>query len=259
MSRRRRVLLVSHEASRTGAPRVAADIGRALTGAGADVTLLMRWGGPLEGELRAAATRARFERLRHLRAALRRWPRAGRLADRADEVVAAVNLALVRRPDLVFANTAKSAAYVRPALRRRIPTVLHVHESGALLSDTLARYRFDEGDPLLTVSVCSAPVADEVAEALSVQRHEVQVLESHVDPEAVVAAARSVPASQDQRVVVGACAVADHRKGIDLWLAAVEEIRARRCDSVRVGRPHHAVRARRGAAARPPGRRRVPG
>jgi len=193
---------------------VAAQIAGALRSHGSRVTTLLRWPGPLRDELAAESDELVLEHGRRLRAAARvRRPRS-RLVDRLDEVVAGMNLRLRRRPDLVYLNTVKAAAYVRPARRRGIPVLLHVHEMEPLASDTLARYLQGDGYDDLQLVGCSGPVADNLAAITGVPRERIAVIESHVDVARTTAqASESTPLADRSpgALVVGACATTDRR------------------------------------------------
>jgi hypothetical protein len=133
------VLVVTHEATRTGAPIVAAQVADAIRRAGIRTVVVSRWPGPLDDRLLAASDRYRLEPFRRLRVlARRRWGGAP-WVDRLDERIAA--RVLDAEPvDLVWCNTVLSANYVPPALDRGIPVVLYVHELGRLIPGALRRY-----------------------------------------------------------------------------------------------------------------------
>ena len=227
-SGRTHVLLVSHEATRTGAPRIAVEIARVLTGRGDRVTTLLRWDGPLRRELATASTALRLEPFRRLRC---RRPHAASTRDstnRFEEAIAAMTLRWIR-PDLVYANTVKAACYVRPALRRGIPVVLHVHELEPLASSTLARYDLDDAYAKIHLVACSAAVAANLAAVSGVEIGDIAVVPSMVDAERVRGLAEdrlAVPRREPGTLVVGACGTADLRKGVDLWIEAAARVRA---------------------------------
>ena len=128
-----RVLLVTHEASRSGAPRIAILVARSLVQQGYALQILSRAPGPLLPEFEAASATS-IEFLHRVRRKLwRTWGIRG-LAYLVDTLLAAVTL-IRRWPDLVYVNSASAAIYLRPArwLGRRV--VLHVHESGALAAE----------------------------------------------------------------------------------------------------------------------------
>ena len=220
------VLLVSHEASRSGAPKVAVEVAAALRDAGSEVTTVLRWDGPLRAEFEAASTRLIMEPWRHPRAALRNRSQDSRGATRLEEL-AAHRVLRKYRPDVVWANTVKAAAYVRPALALGIPVVLHVHELEPLASSTLARYRLTADYPETTLVGCSIATAENLARVANRPLGNVVVIPTAVDVEAIrheAGAALSLERTGTPFVVV-ACARADHRKGTDVWVRAAAHLR----------------------------------
>jgi glycosyltransferase involved in cell wall biosynthesis len=221
------VLLVSHEATRTGAPRIAVQLARAIEACGRRVTTLLRWDGPLRDDMRSASTRLVLEPLRRTRGLVRKLYPSATFTSRLEEAEACVTL-LWLRPGVVYANTVKSASYVRPARRLGIPVVLHVHEVGALASRTLARYRLAGHYAHIHLVACSEAAADDLAELTGEPRGRIAVVPSLVDASRVVMLAGAAPpAIRDDAgatIVVGACGVANERKGIDLWLRMIRTV-----------------------------------
>ena len=127
-----RVIVVSHEASRTGAPQVAGDVLRALADIAEETVLIHRWGGPRKADLDAVADRSVFEPFRRSRVILRRFRATRSLAVKLEQFAAQLLLRRYR-PELVWCNTTLSACYVKPCRRLGIPVVLHVHELGDLI------------------------------------------------------------------------------------------------------------------------------
>ncbi len=213
----RRVLVVSHEASMTGAPKVAVEVLRAFRDSGAETTLVNRWGGPLEAELSGQAGHTRSEPCSRVRVVLRRFRRTRRMAISL-EGWAARRVLRAARPDLVWANTALSACYVPVALELGIPVVLHLHELGPLLVDSLARYPIDWADDRLTVVACSEPVAAAVAAHCPVDQTGIHVVLSRPNLAGLPAERQAglLPAGLN----VVACGTADHRKGADILVEA---------------------------------------
>lgn len=218
----RRVLVVSHEASRTGAPKVAIDVLRSVAESGYSSILVARWGGSLSGEMREVADRSTMEPLRHARVALRRQARLRRAAVPVE--TAAAELVLRRyRPALVWANTVLSACYVRPALKLGIPVVLHVHELEPLLSSVVDRYGLRSQTGQITWVACSDAVADAVAAAGLRPRDEVRVFLSRPDLSALrVAAGPAGMPRTDGRIDVLAVGLANVGKGVDVFAAAAD-------------------------------------
>jgi glycosyltransferase involved in cell wall biosynthesis len=246
----RRVLVVSHEASRSGAPRVAVHVAQALRAHRWRVEVLLRWPGPLADEFAAAADHVRLEPLRRLRAASRPRPRLRAGTLRLDERVAA-GVLRVHRPTLVWCNTVLSAAYVRPALDAGIPVVLHVHELGPTVTGVLRRFGLHQHLSEVTVVAASRRAAEQLVETYALEPDAVAVLESAIDVDEVVRSAAGAPTARPDpaRPLVAACGLANHSKGVDLWLEMARRVHARRPDArfVWVGRsgPDHGDQARR--------------
>jgi glycosyltransferase involved in cell wall biosynthesis len=234
-----RIVVVSHEARRTGAPRVAVEIVRGLRAPDRTVECVLRAGGPLAADLGRAADRLSREPLARARALARRAARLRPMVDRVDELVAWLVLRR-RRPALAYLNTVKSVSYVRPALRLGVPVVLHVHELEPLASSTLRRCPIGPRWRDVRLVACSDAAATSLAGVLDVPRDDVAVIPSPVDVAGVVAAGRRAtglgtgPSSgatgPARRLVVGACGYANRRKGVDLWLDVAREVRERRPD-----------------------------
>lgn len=230
-----RVLVVSHEAQRTGAPKVAAEIQRSLQADPAiEVVALLRSGGPLADVFAATSHRLRREPLARLRAVLRRWRPFRKPVNRLDEAIAWVMLKRWR-PAVVYLNTVKSACYVRPALRLGIPTVLHVHEIGVLASSTLLRYPAGGRWRDVRLVACSAAVRDGLAELLEVSAADIDVVHSPVDTREIERRSRigrgdDGEGAGSSPLVVLACGVVNPGKGSDLWVRVAKAVRDERPD-----------------------------
>ena len=219
-----RVLLVSHEASLTGAPRIAVLVGRALVGRGCQVDILLQRPGPLSGAFAEVATTrvAPFWRvLRWL------WAHPGVLRSRAAailEVSTAVIVVALRRPDLVYVNSSSSAAFVRAARLLGRRSVLHVHESGPVLSHFLARVGIDDlAQTGVRLVACSPSVADDLA-VRGTPPDDIVLIPSIPDADRVLAGARATTSDRPDAITIGCCGAVEARKGVDLWLAAAEEL-----------------------------------
>ena len=219
-----RVLLVSHEASLTGAPRIAALVGRALVGRGCEVDILLQRPGPL-GEEFVEVAPTRVAPLWRVSRWL--WAHPGVVRSRAAallELLTAVVTVAVRRPDLVYVNSSSSAAFVRAAQLLGRRSVLHVHESGPVLSHFLARVGIEDlartGTRLVA---CSPSVADDLA-LRGTPPDDVVLIPSIPDADRVLAGASARTSHRSTPVVVGCCGAVESRKGVDLWLAAAAEL-----------------------------------
>jgi glycosyltransferase involved in cell wall biosynthesis len=216
-----RVLLVSHEASRTGAPRIAALVGRGLVEQGHRVRIVSQRPGPLVADFAAVAPTRVPPMWRVLR---RLWSRPGRLRSRVAgvlEVGTALVVVAAHRPDVVYVNSTSSAGYVRAASILRKPSVLHVHESGEVLRGFLDRVGIGglPSGPVRLVA-CSPSVLDALV-ALGAPRDDVDLLLSIPDATRALAAPpapRGLSAAASKPVVVGCVGAVEHRKGVDLWL-----------------------------------------
>lgn len=218
---RRRALVVSHEASRTGAPLVAVEVLRALAAEGWSTTLLERCPGPLSPTMRELADRTMVEPFLRLRSVLRVVPLhpAKALADRIDRWVAD---RCIRDTDvdLVWCNTALCAPEAAAARRRGLPVVLLGHEEQSWAAASFARARLDLSDPRLTLLGCSTSVSMSLATLARRSPDEVCTLHPAVDVAAVRAASEPAPDAVPQGPVVLGCGTADHRKGVDVFCAA---------------------------------------
>jgi glycosyltransferase involved in cell wall biosynthesis len=217
------VLVVSHEASRTGAPRVAVELLGALAAAGHRTTVLHRWGGPLSGELDAAAAAHCGDPLRVPRVLLRRRRATAAMADRVERWSARRILRRLR-PDVVWCNTVLTWRWAAEASAAGIPSLLYGHEQDDWAGVVPERFDAPGGAPVRLVG-CSASAARVLATAAGLDPDAVAVLASPVD----VAGVRSRairPVRSDRPLVVG-CGRADSRKGFDVFLAAAGRSAAR--------------------------------
>ena len=216
-----RVVVVSHEATLTGAPRVAVEVVRALAG-DHNVTCVLRAGGPLTSTFdHVAPGPVETEPLARPRALLRRARPLRRLVNRLDEVIAARTLRRTR-PELLFLNTVKTNAYLRPALRRRIPVILHSHELGTLASSTLRRYPLGKRWHDVRLMACSTAARDTLADETGVDRAAITVVTSPVDTASFIDLGGSPKSSR----VVGACGTVNERKGADLFVEVARKVDA---------------------------------
>jgi glycosyltransferase involved in cell wall biosynthesis len=225
--------VVSHEARRTGAPKVAIEIQRSLYGdRGTEVVSLLRGGGALAGEFAATSDRLRREPLARVRAVLRRPRPLRKRVDQLDELIA-WSMLKRSRPTVVYLNTVKSACYVRPALRLGIPTILHVHELGVLASSTLRRYAVGDRWSDVHLVACSTAARDGLAEQVHVPTDDIDVVHSPVDTDDVERRGQAQPDGTTEPaplLVVAACGVVNERKGADLWVRVARAVRDARSE-----------------------------
>jgi glycosyltransferase involved in cell wall biosynthesis len=214
-----RALIVSHEASRTGAPRVALDMVRALKEDGWDVRIALRWDGPLRSEFQKTGCNVRLEPLRRFRATLRRIPYLQWLANYVEQIGAAAEL-VRSRPQVVLCNTVLSACYVRPAQILGVKVILYAHEPGDRIAQVLGRYRLERRWTEVLLAGCAPTTCEALAEATGCSVDAVRWIAPTPDVARIdrMAAERPTAELPSAGVIVGAVGTADARKGVDLWL-----------------------------------------
>lgn len=221
-----RILLVTHETSRTGAPRVAAVVARGLVSRGHDVRVEARTRGPLLPEFESIAPTS-VEFLLRVRRRLRNVRGLGFLGFLVD-TVQALGAILRHRPDLVYVNSTAASIYLRPArwLRRRV--LLHVHESGAVASDFFARARLKVLPAGVEVIACSPSVESELCALLPGIADRVHLVPSVPDDELVMRLGQHAADWDvtDGDLVVGCCGAIELRKGVDLWMQVALLVRS---------------------------------
>jgi glycosyltransferase involved in cell wall biosynthesis/peptidoglycan/xylan/chitin deacetylase (PgdA/CDA1 family) len=243
------MLIVTHEASRTGAPKVAAQLATAHARAGFRTALLWRWPGPALTDS-SHPYELGGEPFRRVKALLRRYRYTKRLANAFEQAVAE-RVLRTRQPGVVWANSTLSAPYALAAAKLGVPFVLFSHEPEALARSALSRLGAGGIDslhsPWGTLLGCSTATATDLATAISVAVEgqpesgaensagaaspSVGVLASPVDMRAVELAAAEPtewpsPRARPDRFVVG-CGVANRTKGVDVFAAAASSYRQR--------------------------------
>lgn len=228
---RLRILLVSHEASRSGAPRVAILVARALIDQGHHVRAISRFPGPLLPEFRATALTT-VEPLHRVRRRLRGLALTRRAARAGDTLVAAAVI-LWRRPNVVYINSTAASAYVRPARWFGKRVVLHAHESAQVASAFFAAVHAPEGLPDVDVVACSPSVRRELASLLGRDLADLTLIPSVPDGREVVVRAQADGESlaDTGELVIGCVGTVEARKGADLWVAAARNVLAQRPDA----------------------------
>jgi glycosyltransferase involved in cell wall biosynthesis len=224
-SRSTRVLLVTHEASLSGAPRVALLIARTLTEMGHQVHVLSRRPGPLLDDFSRIA-RTRIEPLYRVRRRIWLTSAIRALALVVDTVLATASL-LRYRPDLVYLNSTSAGVYLRPALWLRRRVVLHGHESTEVARLFLTRTRSLGLMSRAELVGCSAAVQHTLAELADRPSSEVAMIPSVPDDRLVQeqALAGNIVDVSPGEIVIGCCGTVERRKGTDLWLEIAGRVR----------------------------------
>ncbi|MDD2728589.1 glycosyltransferase [Malikia sp.] len=218
------VMLVSHEASRTGAPRVAVELAKGFVDAGLRVLVVLRWDGPLHTDFESTGATVVTEPGSHLRVLLRRFRAGKRWALSWENLMA--RWAIRRyRPGTVYLNTALSIAYAVPAIDMKLPVAVHLHEVDDWLLHALARYALTQEQ---AKAIRWAHCAQRSADLLNERYPKVHSLfiPSGIDADRVREAAIEPSHENLPRRYIVNCATADHRKGVDIWLRLCEALYA---------------------------------
>jgi glycosyltransferase involved in cell wall biosynthesis len=217
MNRHPRVVLVSHEASRTGAVRIALQTLEALSAIEVERVAVIKHAGPLVEEFQRVADAVIVEPHRFL-SRVARATRPVRLGNWQWELGASLVLRRLK-PDVVWANTVISADFIRPALATGARAVLQSHETGRAVRVFAERHRLRSCVGSFTPLACSSAARTVLSDALGVDEAAIEVLQSSVDTRAVMERASSAPALRsDGRHLVVACGTVNRRKGADLFI-----------------------------------------
>lgn len=220
-----RVLLISHEASRSGAPKVAVLVARSLVGQGHHVQIVSRTRGPLLEEFAAVAP-VDVEFFDRVRRRLRSAPGLGSLTWLIDTLVA-FSIIAWRRPDLVYVNSTAAAIYLRPARWLRRSALLHGHESGGVTTQFLLDAKARSEITNVFLVACSPSVQADLAQMTGVAAGRVVLLPSVPDDARVMSLSdQAVDAGLGvgRGLVVGCCGTVESRKGADLWVAMARRV-----------------------------------
>lgn len=218
-----RVMVVSHEASRTGAPRVAISLLKVLDEMGWTTAIVHRHGGPMRSALDAAADVSYNEPCWRLRGQLRRfgWER---LACRL-ETWSAKWVLKRYRPRLVWGNTVLAAPYVLAAGQLGIPVVWYSHEQQKHAKFVLNRYRSKEVFRAAELVGCSGDASLALAAELGVSVDQVITVHPPIDRASILrrASMARVDGSGRFMPIVLAVGVGSHAKGVDVFSIAAEK------------------------------------
>jgi glycosyltransferase involved in cell wall biosynthesis len=220
-----RILVVLHELTHTGAPRLTLDTIEGLRPE-ASVRIVSGHGGPLIDTARRLGPTAVLRGAGFARALPRRLA-----TERVVDVLAGVGsrtigmkqAASLRRwkPELAYVSSVTALPFV-PMLRlANVPVVLQVHEIGSAL------VWFEKSNPGLVASIpdryvaVSEAVARDLVNLLGVPSEAVSVVPPYVLPPIPEVHTRSETAGT--ALVVGGSGNPHWTKGIDLWLLAARE------------------------------------
>lgn len=217
--------MVSHEASRTGAPRVAVSLLNALSECGWATSVVHRHGGPLRALMDDAADSTRNEYCWRVRGQLRRAGFA-RSATKLERASARHDLKR-RRPDLVWANTTLAVPYVHAACDLGIPVVWYVHEQPDHVDHVISRYRDWDGLRDALMVGCSPEAIESLERSFGTTEGTVRLLTPPVDTESIWRQADGLrrEARKSGQVTVVGIGTGDPRKGVDIFSSAAERSR----------------------------------
>lgn len=219
-----RILLVTHETSRTGAPRVAIMMARGLAAEGNEVRVVARFPGPLLPEFRSVVPTS-TELLHRVRRRMRSIRMLSSVAFALDTAVVMATV-MRHRPDIVYVNSSAAAIYLRPARWLRRPVILHVHESAAIVQDFFDRARASGELAAVDMVACSPSVQDDLAMLTGHDLRDVPLIPSVPDDAMVLSQSAAEPDIEyrPDELIVGCCGAVEHRKGADLWEEIAERV-----------------------------------
>ncbi|MBS1717468.1 MAG: glycosyltransferase family 4 protein [Armatimonadetes bacterium] len=209
-----KVLLVVHDLSLTGAPRVILDLfegfGRAI-----ELRVLALRGGPLSSRLSKTDWR---EISALIGPQPRRPDRKLKLLRQRNSVKSwMANFA----PDVVYINSAASLPVLNQDLLPLAPVLFHAHEMGFVLNEYVRPVREQFLSlPAKYVTVSQAAANDLLR--LGVDESKVEIINACIPFESWTPKPR-----KEAHPVVGGAGLPQWRKGVDLWLLAAKEVATR--------------------------------
>ncbi len=227
----RRIVFISHQAGRTGAPIVLLHLLRWLKQhTSFELTIVLGEGGELEGEFRQIAETHVWQLPAPHSVWQGRWQRmAGRQAAHERRVL---NRLKQVAPGIIYANTIVAAPLgIKLKQQLQCPLVCHVHELGVVINEFIGKDAFTK---LSTGIDCFIAVAGAVAANLH-QQHQIPLAKiSNVyefvpvlDAQAFLPARRRVRQElgiPDNALVVAGAGTIDWRKAPDLFIQVAQHV-----------------------------------
>lgn len=217
-----KVLVVSHDASRTGAPMVMLRMLSALEPGSAELKVVSLAGGPLLADLR----RLGGGRARVLPRALdwRRTPPQLSRSGAADRLLKTWLRRVAHGCDVAYVNTGTTGRVVRVLQQLGLPVVVHVHELGHWLHTQVDPEDLSAAMRANRLIACARPVARTLIDELGADPTKVTVqpeVPGETAARGPLAAAQSSLGLPPGTRMVGGSGTLDMRKGPDLFLLAV--------------------------------------
>lgn len=209
MAEKRKILFISHDASRTGAPMFLLNLLRWLRAhTDFQFSLVLRAGGALETQFRELAETIVTN-------------------DPSSEP------GLLKDVALVYSNTCTNGMFISGLPLGTIPVITHAHEMEAILQSYGAVNLATVLGHSRKFIACSHAVAEGLRK-FGVPETKIQVIHEAIPVSVVNAEAAKISAAElrgrhhwDHDVIVAGCGVADWRKGADLFLQIAQRIRQR--------------------------------
>lgn len=201
-----KILFISHEATRTGAPMFLLHFLRWLRReTDLEFEIILGKGGPLETEFAAVAKLQSLEQL-------------------------TANPAALQSFGLIYSNTVCNAPLLAALPRGDIPVITHVHELDSGYAWVGARAMAGIIAHTSHFIACAEAVADRLRSIFSIPPDRISVHHEMIDGTAVVANAAAASSRQDHDIpadafVLTGCGSLDLRKGPDLFLQAAARIK----------------------------------
>lgn len=204
----KKILFISHDASRTGAPMVLLNLIKWIrTNSGFNLRILLRAGGALEPEFRALGET--------------------HVLDDANG-----NPALVRDVSLIFSNTCTNGYFIETLPYGNIPVITHVHEMPAIIESYGAENLRVVKKQTTRFIACSEAVLEGLV-GLGIDREKISTIHESIPTGEVLHKAAEKSRDQikawhgweDYEHIVAACGVADWRKGADLFVQVAQAVK----------------------------------
>lgn len=222
--RKTKVLLLLHEMTRTGAPKIAIEVFDALRDS-TEVRTIALEGGPFAERARSLGPLELLSDGRPLRKFRRIYYQKYLIKKR---------MRALRRwaPDLIYANSIASLPIARAVNLPDVPVILHVHEMRSINEVAMAEYPDLVTEwPTRYIAVSEAVVRD-LESTCGIARDRISKIHEFL-PEREFESVRRDPGGPGSPFVIGGCGDPGWRKGVTLWLLMAAEVRRLMGDSAR--------------------------